>query len=141
LKRKLHKLGSGHEEKYYQTADQRFLGDEAFVEKVALKAKNKDVRLSGPRVSFDRLLAAILKEHGLTEETLMGSGRRNDWVQAKRQLVYLGREWANMTMQELGKRLKRDPSMMSRLYGEYEATQDQRREAIIAQALNSKTMN
>jgi hypothetical protein len=76
LKRKLHKLGSGHEEKYYQTADQRFLGDEAFVEKVALKAKNKDVRLSGPRVSFDRLLAAILKEHGLTEETLMGSGRR-----------------------------------------------------------------
>src|SRR5439155_917736 len=83
-----------------QAADQRFLGDEAFVEKVALKAKNKDVRLSGPRVSFDRLLAAILKEHGLTEEALMGSGRRNDWVQGRRQLVYLGREWANMTMQE-----------------------------------------
>jgi chromosomal replication initiation ATPase DnaA len=56
----------------------------------------------------------------------MGSGRRNDWVQARRQLVYLGREWANMTMQELGKRLKRDSSMMSRLYGEYEDTRDQR---------------
>ncbi len=24
-------LGSGHEEKYYQTTDQRFLGDEGFV--------------------------------------------------------------------------------------------------------------
>jgi hypothetical protein len=118
LKRKLHKLGSGHEEKYYQTADQRFLGDEAFVEKVALKAKNKDVRLSGR--------AAILKEHGLTEETLMGSGRRNDWIQARRQLVYLGREWANMTMQELGKRLKRDSSMMSRLYGEPEISAEKR---------------
>ncbi len=44
-------------------------------------------------------------------------------------------------MQELGKRRKRDPSMMSRLYREYEATRDQRREAIIARALNSKTMN
>ena len=133
--------GSGHEEKYYQTADQRFLGDEAFVEEVASKAKNKDVRLSGPRVSFKRLVSAILKEHGLTEEAVMGSGRRNDWVQARRQLVYLGREWANLTAQELGKRLKRDPSMMSRLYKEYIDHRDQRREAVIARALNSKTVS
>jgi hypothetical protein len=28
-------LGQGHEEKYYQTMDQRFLGDEKFVERVA----------------------------------------------------------------------------------------------------------
>ena len=112
-------LGSGHEEKYYQTTDQRFLGDEAFVEKVASKAKNKDVRPSGPRVGFEQLLAVVSREHGLAEEMLIGSGRRNDWVQARRQLVYLGREWADMTTQELGKQLKRDPSMMRCLYRAY----------------------
>ena len=132
-------LETGHEEKYYQTADQRFLGDESFVEKIASKAIDKDIRPSGPRVSFDRLLAVVSKEHGVAEETLIGSGRRNDWVQARRQLVYLGREWAKMTTQELGKRLKRDPSMMSRLYKEYQDNRDVRREAKLGRALNPKT--
>jgi putative transposase len=95
-------LGSGHEEKYYQSTDQRFLGDEGFVAKVASKAKDKEIRPSGPRVGFERLLALVCKQHGLSEEMLTGSGRRRDWVQARRQLVYLVREWANLTTQELG---------------------------------------
>lgn len=95
-------LGSGHEEKYYQTTDQRFLGDEAFVEKVASTAKDKDIRPTGPRVNFERLLAVVCKKLGLTEDVLIGSGRRKDRIQARRQLVYLAREWANMTTRELG---------------------------------------
>ncbi|MGH7770980.1 MAG: transposase, partial [Candidatus Binatia bacterium] len=128
-------LGSGHEEKYYQTTDQRFLGDEAFVEEVASKAKDTAIRPNGSRVSFDRLLEVVCKEHGLAEQTLIGFGRRNDWVQARRQLVYLGREWARMTTQELGERLKRDPSMMSRLYKEYAENRDLGREAILVRTL------
>ncbi|MGI0015255.1 MAG: helix-turn-helix domain-containing protein, partial [Nitrososphaera sp.] len=87
----------------------------------------------------DRLLEVVCKEHGLAEQTLIGFGRRNDWVQARRQLVYLGREWAKMTTQELGERLKRDPSMMSRLYKEYAENRDLGREAILVRTLNSKT--
>jgi REP-associated tyrosine transposase len=132
-------LKLGHEDRYYRTTDQRFLGNQAFVEKVAARAKNKDVRPSGPRVSFERLLAVVSAKHRLAGENVLGSGRRNDWVQARRQLVYLGREWTNMTMQELGKRLKRDPSMMSRLYKEYEENRDRCREASIARTLNSST--
>ena len=71
-------LGSGHEETYYQTTDQRFLGGEAFVEKVASKAKDKDVEPSGPRASFERLLAVVSNKHGPAEEELVGSGRRKD---------------------------------------------------------------
>ncbi|MGH7824638.1 MAG: hypothetical protein ACREQ7_05630 [Candidatus Binatia bacterium] len=78
-------------------------------------------------------------KHGLAEQGLVGSGRRNDCVQARRQLVYLGREWANMTTLELGKRLKRDPSMMIGLYKEYEENRDLRRETLVAQTLNSRT--
>jgi hypothetical protein len=42
-----------------------------------------------------------------------------------------------MTTQELGRRLKRDPSMISRLYKEYEENRDLRREALVARTLNS----
>jgi putative transposase len=131
-------LGSGHEKKYYQTIDQRFLGDQEFVEKVASKAKDNEIRPSGPRVQFERLLGLVCKQHGLTEEMLRGPGRQKDYVQARRQLVYLVREWANLTTGELGKRLKRDPSMISRLYKEYEENRDLRREALLVRMLNSR---
>jgi REP element-mobilizing transposase RayT len=132
-------LGSGHEKKYYQTTDQRFLGDEGFVEQVASKAKDKDIRPGGPRVKFERLLALVCKQHGLTEEMVTGSGRQKDWIQARRQLAYLGREWANLTTQQLGKRFQRDPSMISRLYKEYEENRDLQREALLARTLNFTT--
>ena len=36
-------------------------------------------------------------------------------------LVYLGREWCRVTVKELGKRLHRDSSVISRLYSMYAA--------------------
>ena len=131
-------LGTGHEEKYYQTADQRFLGDEHFIEEIASRAKDKEVRPGGPRVSFERLQAAIAKECGIDREALIGSGRRGEWVRGRRQLVYLARQWAKMTTRELGERLKRDASMISRLSREYEENRDTRGESRLAQALRSK---
>jgi len=95
-------LGSGHEEKYYQTTDQRFLGDEGFVAEVATKSRDNEIWPEGPRVKFEGLLAVVCKQHGLAQDMLTGSGRRKNWVQARRQLVYLGREWADSTTQELG---------------------------------------
>ncbi len=50
----------------------------------------------------------------MAEEVLIGSARQADWVQARRQFVYLPREWVNMTTLELGKRLKWDPSRVAR---------------------------
>jgi REP element-mobilizing transposase RayT len=132
-------LGSGHEEKYYQTTDQRFLGDEGFVKRMASKAKDKEIRPGGPRVKFEQLLALVCKQRGLTEAMVTGPGRRKDWVQARRQLVYLEREWAKLTTREIGKRLGRDPSMISRLYKEYEENRDLRREVLLVQTLNLAT--
>ncbi len=43
-----------------------------------------------------------------------------------------------MTTQELGKRLRRDPSMISRLYRDYEGKRDQERERKVARALSRR---
>ena len=128
-------VGRGHEEKYYQATDQRFLGDEAFVETVAARTTEKDIEPTGPRASFERLLEAVTNECGVTKERLMGTGRQRDWIGARKLLVYVAREWGMMTNQELGKRLGRDPSMISRLIRDYEGKQDRRREANLARAL------
>ena len=72
---------------------------------------------------------------GLGSGVSLDSGRRRDWIGARKLLVYLAREWGMIMNQELGKRLGRDPSMISRLIRDYEGKQDRRREAKLARAL------
>jgi len=131
-------LGEGHEEKYYQATDQRFLGDEAFVEKVALRAQGKDIERTGPRVGFERLLEAMVKECRVTKAALTGTGRQRDWIEGRRLLVYAAREWGRLTTRELGKRLGRDPSMISRLSRDYEGSRDRERERRLVRALSRR---
>jgi len=131
-------LGGGHEEKYYQAADQRFLGDATFVKEVASRANAKEIEAKGPKVGFDRLLETVAREYGLTKETLTGNGRQKEWIEARRFLAYLAREWGKMTTKELGNRFDRDPSMISRLCGDYEANRERERERRVAAMLTRK---
>ncbi len=85
-------LGAGHQEKYYQAADRRILGDERFVESVASRARGKDIEPKGPKAGFEQLLDAVAREYGFTKEVLTGSGRRRDWIEGRRLLVHVARE-------------------------------------------------
>jgi hypothetical protein len=53
-------------------------------------------------------------------------------------LVYLGREWGRVSVKELGRRLHRDPSIISRLYSAYAAARDEKREAVLLQQLRAQ---
>jgi REP element-mobilizing transposase RayT len=128
----------GHEEKYYQATDQRFLGDERFVEEAAKRVKQTGIEPKGPRVGFDRLLEAVARECGVAKQALTGSGRRIDWIEGRRLLIYLAREWGDMTTEELGRRLRRDPSMISRLYRDYERARDREREKKVRCSLDAR---
>ena len=130
-------LGGGHEEKYYQAIDQRFLGDETFVDKVSTKIDEKGIELGGPRVGFDRIIEAVAAEYRVSKEALTSSGRRETWVTGRRMLVYLARNWSEMTTGALGKRLGRDPSMISRLYRDYERQPDRKREKKLRSRLST----
>jgi hypothetical protein len=47
---------------------------------------------------------------------------------ARSMLAYLAREWGRVSVKELGKRLHRDPSVISRLYSAYGAARDEKKE-------------
>jgi hypothetical protein len=56
---------------------------------------------------------------------------------ARSMLVYLGREWGRVSVKELGKRLHRDPSVISRLYSAYAADRAERMEKVLLRELKS----
>ncbi len=58
---------------------------------------------------------------GQSTDRLVRAGRQRDRVEARALLVYAAREWSGLTVKDLARRLRRDPSMISRLYAGYVA--------------------
>lgn len=56
---------------------------------------------------------------GPTVPSLVGRGRQRALVPTRAFLVYAVRTWNIITMKELGRRVHRAPSMMSRLFSQY----------------------
>jgi hypothetical protein len=131
-------IGMGHRENYYDTIDQRFLGDEDFIETVEKRTDRAEIRPRGPRIGFGSLVEAIAKEHGTTANVLVRPGRERGWTGARAMLVYLAREWSGLKTKEVGKRLQRDPSRVSRLYALYAQNRNARIEAKIGRSLREK---
>ena len=131
-------LGQGHIEGYYEVVDQRFLGDEEFIEQVDTRAQGREVEVQGPKVPFGRLLEAVAQAYGAEASDLTGPGRQRRRVRARAMLVYLAREWSRVTTKELGGRLHRDASLMSRLCAMYERDRDKQAENRVARLAGKK---
>ena len=128
--------GSGHQSDYYDVRDQRFLGDRAFVEKIDERVRHeREIEVPGPRATFSQLLHLTAEAYGVSERSLVQPGRQRQWVRARSMLVYLAREWGRTSVKEIGRRLHRDPSIISRLYSAYAADRDQNREKKLAKQL------
>ena len=109
-----------------------------FVKKIEERVQG-DVEIAAPmpRVKLAVLLPLVAKAHGTAEKDLVEAGRHRKWIRARSMLVYLGREWGRVKVKELGKRLHRDPSVVSRLYSLYAADRDEKKEALLLLQLRS----
>ena len=133
--------GSGHQSDYYDVQDQRFLGDSRFVERIDERVGGeREIEVPGPRANFQQLLHLTAEAYGVRERNLVQPGRQRQWVRARSMLVYLAREWARTSVKEIGRRLHRDPSIISRLYSTYAADRDQNREKKLAKQLGNKAI-
>ena len=128
--------GSGHQANYYDVQDQRFLGNRKFVEGIDEQIRSKaEVKTPGPRATFSQLLRLTAQAHGVRERDLVQAGRQRKWVKARSMLVYLAREWGRASVKEIGQRLHRDSSIISRLYSSYAADRDPTRETLLVKQL------
>ena len=125
---------NGHQPDYYDVRDQRFLGDERFVEAIEERVQgDPEISTPTPHVKLAAILPLVAKAHGATEKDLVQAGRQRKCVAGRSMLVYLGREWGRLRVKELGKRLHRDPSVISRLYSAYAAARDEKTKKALLQ--------
>ena len=130
-------LKDGHQDKYYDTVDQRFLGDERFIEEIDRKTRGRrEIEVGRRTIGFPALLRALAEVSGLTAQRLTERGRAREGHAARAMLVYLGRRWSRLSGRELSQRLGRDPSRISRLYAAYAAHRDRATEARLSRRLH-----
>ncbi len=133
-------LAQGHQDRFYETVDQRFLGDEGFIEAVDRRtAAIREVAVRPLRIAFGALLTAVATTCGVTPKAILAPGRQRALVPARALFVHLARAWSGLTTRELGRRLQRDPSMISRLAATYAAHRNPAAEARIRQSLTART--
>ena len=129
----------GHDDRYYQTVDQRFLGDERFVEEVAQRAPQGEIRPGGRKLRFEKLLPVVAQVHGCRTTDLTAAGRRRAWAKPRAQLAYLARDWCAMKTIEIARQLHRDASMVSRLCASYEVDRDSKTEQKLIFLITNKS--
>jgi len=123
----------GHQGNYYRTVDQRFLGNERFVEQIEQRSPlEREIEVPGLTASFSDLVRLLGEECGVDGKELLRAGRKRQWVRARSMSVYLAREWDRMSVKELGRRLHWAPSIISRLYAVYAASRDVKVESRLA---------
>lgn len=125
--------GLGHDDRYYEVVDQRFLGDENFVGQIAERAPTGEIKIGARKLRFEKLLSAVAQVHGCGVSDLTVAGRRRAWVKPRAQLAYLARQWCGMKAIDIALRLNRDASMVSRLCANYEGAPDAGAEKKIAE--------
>lgn len=131
-------LAHGHQDRFYETVDQRFLGDERFIEEADRRtAATREVTARPRRIAFGTLLTAVATAYAVTPQAILAPGRQRALVPARELLVYLARDWGRLSTRELGRRLQRDPSMISRLAAAYAAHRDPTTEARIRHAITA----
>ncbi len=132
-------LGIGHEAKFYETVDQRLLGDEQFIEAVDRKTERKlEIEKRAWQGPFSELVNALAEVHGVEPHVLLRGSRKRTWFSARAMLVYLGRAWSGMKTKELAKRLHHDTSVIIRLYRRYAKSRDLKIEEWLANILKRK---
>lgn len=106
-------LKEGHREDLYQVVDQRYLGDDAFVERVERRVLDREP----PQVvelRWAEVRETVCKQFGALPSTVLHRGRMREAVRIKRVMAWVGREVGGFSNQQIAKELRRDPTVLSR---------------------------
>ena len=131
-------MGQGHLDRFYATVEQRFLGDERFIDEVENRKKEREP--AKIKVGFPRLVEGVASVYGIEAVRLLSTERKRGWAEPRSLLVYAAREWCGIKTSVLAEYLHRDPSMISRLHAAYAEKRDKRSETELKRWLGIKSI-
>lgn len=108
----LDEVEQGHREDYYRVKEQRYLGDEEFVEKVERRVERVE-RVLPVRMTVEEIVDRIGREYGKTPREILGRGRGRREAELRAIVSYVGREIGGLKLTQAAKVFARDVSALS----------------------------
>ena len=104
-------MGTGHEQKYYQVKDQRYLGEDEFVEKV--EGLKKSHEPSYWEVPVENIVEEVIRSAGIPRHRLYSLTRDRQGAYGRNLVAYLARKLAGFRVKEIAQHFKREPMTIS----------------------------
>lgn len=108
----LDRIEQGHREDYYRVKEQRYLGDEEFVEKVERRVERVE-QMFPIRMTVEEIVDRIGREYGKTAREILGRGRGRTEAELRAIVCYVGREIGGLKLTQAAKVFARDISALS----------------------------
>jgi putative transposase len=102
----------GHQERYYEVKDQRYLGEESFIERVEKEAKVSEERVYD--LPVDLIAREVSKAIGIPLERLYSLSRDRKGVYGRSVVAYLARAVSGQLVKDVAQHFRRSPMTVSR---------------------------
>jgi hypothetical protein len=104
-------MDRGHEQKYYRVKDQRFLGEDEFVEEVeGLKKSHEPPYWEVP---FEKIAGEVIRGEDIPRDRLYSLTRDRQGAYGRNLVAYLARKLAGFKVKDIAQHFKREPMTIS----------------------------
>ncbi len=104
-------LKERHQEKYYRVKDQRYLGEDEFVEKIEGRKKSSEGEYR--EIPLEVICREVMDKIGIPEDRLYSLSRDRLGAYGRGLVAYLAREVAGVKVKEIGRYFKRESMTIS----------------------------
>jgi chromosomal replication initiation ATPase DnaA len=101
----------GLERKYYRVKDQRYLGEDEFVERVEALKKSQEPAYW--EVPVENIVGQVIREMGIPQDRLYSLTRDRRWAYGRNLVAYLARKLAGFKVKDITQHFKREPMTIS----------------------------
>ena len=114
----LEELHSGHQEKYYKVKDQRYLGEESFIDRIGVKKRDGENALYD--IPIEVIAREVSKATGIARSGLYSLTRDREGARGRRMVAYLARAISGHMVRDVAQHFQRSPMRISQAIIEFE---------------------
>jgi len=100
-------ISMGHEQKYYQVKDQRYLGEEPFIDRIEMEKKEAESWVYD--ISLEAIAQEVSRATGITEDKLHSATRGREGARGRGLIGYLARKISGYMVKEIADYFRRSP--------------------------------
>ena len=114
----LEALNSGHQEKYYEVKDQRFLGEDSFIDGIGVERGDKEIAVYD--IPIEVIAEEVSRATGVGRDRLYSVTRSREGAYGRSMVAYLARVLSDYKVAEVAQHFQRSPMRISQAIIQFE---------------------